>query len=232
VAHPQSGRPNEQPDQLVFRRAVDQTQSDLPVAPFSSRGPATCDSTKIKPELMAPGVSIRSSYRGGTYKLMSGTSMAAPFVAGCVALMREYNPDATVEEIKSALIQSAGDLGVSGKDNDYGWGFINVTRALEYLPRPQKPRVSISGIRLAQADNGVLSKGATTMLELSLVDSIANCADLHAELRSNDSHAYILIDTVTFGSITAGGTTDNYGRPFLVKLDHEVAPGCGAEFRD
>ena len=210
--------------------AVDQTQSDLPVAPFSSRGPATCDSTKIKPELMAPGVLIRSSYRGGGYKLMSGTSMAAPFVAGCVALMREYNPDATVEQIKSALIQSAGDLGVSGKDNDYGWGFINVSRALDYLPRPLKPRISIDGIRLAQADKGVLARGATTMLELSLVDSIAACTDLRGELRASDGHAFVLADTVTFGSISAGGTIDNYGNPFLVKLDHEVAPGTALNF--
>ncbi|MGB5137457.1 MAG: S8 family serine peptidase, partial [Candidatus Zixiibacteriota bacterium] len=91
--------------------AVDQNRSDLLVASFSSRGPANCDATRIKPELVAPGVSLRSTYRGGGYRQMSGTSMAAPVVAGCIALMREYNPDATVAEIKDALMMSATDLG-------------------------------------------------------------------------------------------------------------------------
>jgi len=55
-------------------------------------------------------VNVRSAAKDGGYKLMSGTSMAAPFVAGLVALCRQYNPDATVEEIKSAIINSAQDL--------------------------------------------------------------------------------------------------------------------------
>jgi hypothetical protein len=205
--------------------AVDQNQVDLPVAAFSSRGPATCDTTKIKPDVVAPGVSIRSSYRGGTYKLMSGTSMAAPFVAGCVALMREYNPAATVEQIKSALIASAGDLGRQGKDNDYGWGVINVARALDYLPKPQKPQISLDVVRLAQDENGILATGGTTALELSVVDSVEDCYDLWGELRSGSSNVYILNDSVSFGSMTAGQTTNNFDAPFLVKVDRQVPPG-------
>ncbi len=209
--------------------AVDQNQIDLPVAPFSSRGPATCDTTKIKPEIMAPGVSIRSSYKGD-YRLMSGTSMAAPFVAGCVALMREYNPEATVEQIKMALINSASDLGAPGKDNDYGWGFINVARAVDLLPQPRKPRISIAGIQLAQSNDGIFSEGATTPLELTLVDSIVASGDFRADLHCSDSHVFILTDTASFGAASVGGLTDNLGRPFMIKLDHFVAPGTSISF--
>jgi hypothetical protein len=210
--------------------AVDQNRSDLPVAPFSSRGPAACDTTKIKPDVVAPGVSIRSSFRGATYKIMSGTSMAAPFVAGCVALMREYNPSATVEQIKTALIASTTDLGAQGKDNDYGWGFINVARALDFLPEPQKPRISIDAVRLAQDDNGVLAAGGTTALELSVIDSVEACNDLWGKLRSNDSNVYILNDSVTFGSVTTGETINNYGTPFLIKVNRQLQPGTAAGF--
>jgi hypothetical protein len=210
--------------------AVDQNQSDLPVAPFSSRGPATCDTTKIKPDVVAPGVSIRSSFRGGTYKLMSGTSMAAPFVAGCVALMREYNPAATVEQIKTALIASAGDLGPQGKDNDYGWGFVNVRRALDYLPKPQKPQISLHAVRLAQDEHGILAAGGTTELELSVIDSIVNCYDLRGELKSNNSQVYILDDSVTFGSVVTGEAVNNFGVPFLVKVDRQLPPGTAVDF--
>lgn len=210
--------------------AVDQNLSDLPVASFSSRGPATCDTTKIKPDVVGPGVSIRSSFRGATYKLMSGTSMAAPFVAGCVALMREYNPAATVEQIKSALIASAGDLGAQGKDNDYGWGFVNVARALSYLPKPLKPQISLDVVRLAQDENGILAAGGTTALGLSVIDSIVDCFDLRGKLKSNSSSVYILNDSVTFGSVATGGTVDNFGSPFLVKVDRRLPPGTSVDF--
>jgi subtilisin family serine protease len=210
--------------------AVNQNQSDLPIASFSSRGPATCDSTKIKPEIVAPGVTIRSSFKDSTYKTISGTSMAAPFVAGCVALMREYNPDATVEEIKNALIQSASDLGAVGKDNNYGWGFINVERALNYLPQPQKPKISVAGIRLAQATDGILAVGKTTKLELELVDSVVSVDDLWCELRSKSGHASILVDSVLIGSIAAGASADNFGDPFMVKVDSFAQLGAPVSF--
>jgi hypothetical protein len=210
--------------------AVDQNQSDLPIASFSSRGPATCDTTKIKPDVVAPGVNIRSSFRCATYKIMSGTSMAAPFLAGCVALMREYNPAATVEQIKTALIASAGDLGAQGKDNDYGWGFINVARALDYLPKPLKPQISLNSVRLAQSDNGILTTGGTTALALSVIDSVESCFDLRGELRSSNSNVYILNDSVTFGSVVTGGIINNFDVPFLVKVDRQLLPGAAVDF--
>jgi subtilisin family serine protease len=210
--------------------AVDQNQVDLPVATFSSRGPATCDTSKIKPEIMAPGVAIRSSFRGGIYKSMSGTSMAAPFVAGCIALMREYNPDATVEQIKNALINSARDLGAVGKDNDYGWGFINVAHAIEYLPKPNKPRLALNELQLAQSAGGIFAQGATTALEISLTDSVGSCGDLSGEIRCSDGHVYALVDTASFAAVSVGGSTSNVGRPFLIKVDHEIAPGTTVGF--
>jgi len=63
------------------------------IASFSSRGPVTIDgSGRLKPDVSAPGVSVRSALRTGGYGWMSGTSMAGPHVAGVAALVMSANP--------------------------------------------------------------------------------------------------------------------------------------------
>ncbi|MEM9820662.1 MAG: S8 family serine peptidase [Bacteroidota bacterium] len=116
--------------------AVNGASASLPIAGFSSRGPTTCSGTgslKIKPEVAAPGVNVRSSIVGGGYSQFSGTSMASPHVAGAVCLLKEAFPNLTGETIKLALYNTARDLGTPGEDNDYGNGIIDVLEAFEYL---------------------------------------------------------------------------------------------------
>jgi len=110
------------------------TGDSIVIADFSSRGPSGCDHITIKPEVTAPGVAVRSSYLEGGYTALSGTSMAAPHVAGAVALLRQFNPNATPDEIKAAIINSAVDYGPVGEDNSYGWGLLNVWLAIHLLP--------------------------------------------------------------------------------------------------
>jgi subtilisin family serine protease len=77
----------------------------LAVASFSSGGP-TPVSLALKPDVSAPGVEILSSVppRDGSWTALSGTSMAAPHVAGGAALLLERHPDWTVAQVKSALV--------------------------------------------------------------------------------------------------------------------------------
>jgi hypothetical protein len=124
--------------------AVDVNTAGWPIAGFSARGPSACTPTgdlAIKPEVVAPGVYVRSSFPGGEYLYASGTSMASPHVNGVVALMLEACPYLTVNEVKQILYDTAIDLGDPGNDNDYGWGMIDalaaVNMALELCsPRP------------------------------------------------------------------------------------------------
>jgi subtilisin family serine protease len=112
--------------------AVNANQVGWPIAGFSSRGPTLCTlfPPAIKPNISAPGVDVRSSTPNGGYGLNSGTSMACPHIAGVFALIRQACPDMPIDQIKLIMYQTAEDLGAAGKDNNYGWGMVDVFSAI------------------------------------------------------------------------------------------------------
>jgi subtilisin family serine protease len=78
-------------------------------------------------DVVAPGVNIYSTYYGNRYNKLSGTSMASPHVAGVAGLMRSANRDISVNEVRSALINTAED---AGNSNYYGAGIVDAYRAV------------------------------------------------------------------------------------------------------
>ncbi len=143
---------------------------------FSSRGPSDCGNTgslQIKPEVSAPGVTVRSSNGLSGYTNSSGTSMAAPHVAGSVVLLKEAFPELTGEAIKLALYQTANDLGVAGEDNTYGMGIINLLDAFNHLvaegnvpTNPQRNEdVMVINIQSIDQECGSGSFAAEVMIE-------------------------------------------------------------------
>ena len=120
------------------------------VSSFSSRGPTAVDPNNPgeplyrKPDISAPGSSIRSSLRGSDteYGSLSGTSMAGPHVAGLVALVISANPAlaGNVNRIEQIIEQSAvpkttnegcnGDTTTQVPNNTYGWGRIDALAAV------------------------------------------------------------------------------------------------------
>lgn len=92
-----------------------------------------------KPELSAPGVAIYSSVPGGTWKAFNGTSMAAPHVAGAISLLLSATRIQELETgvrkaslIQDLIIGSVEELGESGQDHRYGFGRLDILRAIDY----------------------------------------------------------------------------------------------------
>jgi subtilisin family serine protease len=81
-------------------------------------------------DIAAPGSDIWSTLYDCTYGYKSGTSMATPFVAGLMALVRSKNAAWTHAQVENQVYASAVDLGSTGKDTSFGWGRINASLAL------------------------------------------------------------------------------------------------------
>jgi len=119
--------------------AIDQAGN---LADFSSRGPVTADgSGRIKPDIVAPGVDVRSALPGSTYGENSGTSMAGPHIAGVVALLWSAQPKliGDINATEQIMIDTARpyDGAPSGCDgsalptNGAGYGVVDAYAAVQ-----------------------------------------------------------------------------------------------------
>lgn len=106
------------------------------------------------------------------YTFASGTSMAAPHVAGVLALMKSVNPELTPQEVDDLLVRGelSDDLGTPGRDDAYGYGLINAQRAI---------RASLAAGGNPVADDPLLSASAETL------NFAGNSGVLELELRNS-----------------------------------------------
>jgi PKD repeat protein len=90
---------------------------------------ATFSNGGIILDVVAPGVSIRSTHLLGSFKYLSGTSMASPHVAGVSALLLAANPSLTPSDVDTILKTTAVDLGTAGFDTTFGYGRVDAYSA-------------------------------------------------------------------------------------------------------
>jgi len=93
---------------------------------FSNHGPQV--------DLSAPGKDIWSTWVGNAFTYQFGTSMAAPLVAGVVALMWSHEPELAPAQLVELIRTTSDDLGVPGWDSFYGEGRLNAWKALSAIP--------------------------------------------------------------------------------------------------
>ncbi|WP_283250196.1 S8 family serine peptidase [Antribacter soli] len=150
----------------TVRASIGGTDATDLVASFSSRGPSGVD---VKPEIVAPGVEIRSTIpawqgiEGNAYRL-SGTSMAAPHVAGAAALVRQAHPDESALDIRARIIGGSrpldsSDAGVSPFVQ--GAGALAVDRA---IGQDVTASPDVIGLGLADTVGTTRSRTATVTL--------------------------------------------------------------------
>lgn len=82
-------------------------------------------------DISAPGVDILSTIPGNQYKNMSGTSMATPFVAGVVALMKKADYSLKPDDMDAIIKDTAYDVGTPGYDPKTAYGVVDPYHAVQ-----------------------------------------------------------------------------------------------------
>lgn len=226
--NPQTLRdPADRPSSPTNSFSVGAIDNNRIVTSFSSRGPSRCNPQVVKPELVAPGMQIRSCTKGGGYAVMSGTSMAAPYIAGLVALCREINPDATVEQIKSALLLSATDLGETGDDNAYGHGLVDATLLPDFVSQTPTYAFELNSISISSP--GTVLPGQIASVRPTISNLFGNTSTVTGRLITSFDAATIsqAASGYIFGT---GGTVSTSAVPYEITVDSSVPHGTIVPF--
>lgn len=183
--------------------------------------------------LFAPGTAIRSTLPGDNFGLLSGTSMAAPHVAGAAATLLAAFPGKSPEEIVQRLLTTADDLGAPGIDRVFGHGRLNLATALApvgFTGVPVGSDGSLASIDEVAFDLPSWADGDELEEALSSVlvqDSqrFPFLVDLRSSIKRNTSttrlSSYIEDSrTMTAGSASTAGLWTRFSQP--------VQPGLGA----
>jgi len=254
---------NEGPDYLRFNKlavsenvlSVGSCNSNNEISPFSSRG-FGINNYGIKPDLVALGENVKLLSLINSTVENGGTSIASPGVAGVVALLKQKHKDWNYNQIKSALINSANDLGFNVMEQ--GAGKVNLNAALNQttITFPQTINLGI-----ASENNGVITKTCiVTLFNKSNVQqkynfdfgkSIPLGVDLKTDIPSlilnpNDSISVTLNVTLDqsqleypdqipynyFGRMNIIGTKDSLSIPWTLLRGCEIKSKSDINFSD
>ncbi|MFN8483018.1 MAG: S8 family serine peptidase [Anaerolineae bacterium] len=115
----------------------------------SAQGPSF--DGRLKPDVTAPGVRILSTVPTDTFALGTGTSMAAPHVAGAAALLLQANARLSVDDVERLLRLTAVDLGEAGPDNHFGAGRIDAYKAVTWARSAGQVAGQVAGVSGTEA---------------------------------------------------------------------------------
>jgi len=219
--------------------AVGATNNSDTMYTGSSRGPSACgEAQTVFPEVVAPGVSIRSSDLFGLYTEATGTSLAAPHVAGGLALLLSAYPNLTAAEQEAALLNSVVDLGPAGPDNDFGYGRLDILGAYQWLLSVPSYLMHVQRIDMAVVgEGGPWSHAEAIVTVLSTGGAPVGGATVSGHF-SGDSSAASSSVTDASGQATFSSPRARQGADWtfcidsITAVDYTYDPGANGETCD
>ncbi len=185
----------------------------------------------ISVDVFAPGSSIISTYWSPTdstrkYAFSSGTSMAAPLVAGLAALIKTQNPTMSVDQLREQIRITTDNIDAQNSRyaDSLGSGRVNALKALT----ESGPSVRVAGTRfIDNGGNGIINAGESVDVTVLLTNYLSPASDLTIELASIDGLADITQKSATISQLNSGDTTT---ATFTFLVDSNVPDGTHLRF--
>ena len=196
----------------------------------SSYGPVTWQGTSyndypynpgmglIRPDIVAPGriYSLDHESNDGNNVLKAGTSMAAPYVAGVMALMLEKNPELSPADL-CRIIETTATKVTATKSNDYGSGVIDALAAVQAV------NFNVASPYLTQYHfSQNLTPGTNKNFELTLINNgtVSTSGNTNVTISTDDSYVTIVDGSKSYGVMASGATAS---ATFMISVDN-MAP--------
>lgn len=184
------------------------------VAGFSSRGPSIGAAALIKPELVAVGTDLYTAaprydpnglfWSASLYSSVEGTSFAAAFVAGAVALVKQAHPGLTPAQYKSAVVNTTSndvlENGTVARIEAVGSGKLNAANAVQ---------IGMTAVPATLSFNGLLeSTGIPASLSLGLTNITGAAGNFSVQVQQTDADTAASVTVApASGTLAAGQTT-------------------------
>lgn len=200
--------------------AIDIADSLNPTLPvFSAHGPGCTGG--FKPNVVAPGVALASTWTGGLYLPLSGTSMSAPLVAGTVALMRQKNPNLSVDAIKTILLNTTNrSYFGSLPNNNAGWGILDCLAAVNAVPTEQTQ----PNIRVYALTHPPISPGDAVTASITLQNLGDTAVNVSATITEMNPAVNVTQGSAAFGTMFTADTITSPNQ-IQFQVSDTVTPG-------
>jgi len=179
-------------------------------------------------DITSPGETITTTFLGGDYGPVSGTSYAAPFASGTAALLISVNGGWSESLARAHIIQTADDIEHlnPGLEGLIGSGRLNAASA---MTTTAEPLLSLEGYSVNGVWNGRPVPGESFSLEVTLFNEWGTATNVQAQLTSGEPFVTVINGTSTFDDILTyvfGSTV----APFRVEVDSSTPFGHGIDF--
>jgi serine protease len=182
-------------------------------------------------DLSAPGANLLSTWVNGTYLSSSGTSMAAPVVAGAAAVLRAHFPHYNARQIAAQLKVTTDNIDTLEANLSYagllGTGRLNMYRA---LTETHHPFIVLKNLQHPAEYYQSFNPGESFELAAEFQNLLAGENNITAVLTSQNPNVEIISGTVALGSIGNLETANNYNNPFLVRIKEGIPPSHNVFF--
>lgn len=183
-------------------------------------------------DVTAPGHDIHSTWVNGTYLTSSGSSMAAPIVSGCIAIIASYYPQYSPFQLSQLLKLTTDNIDTLPANMPYagklGTGRVNLYKALTMI---NIPSVSMKSLNYSDVEFGMFVPGDTVLLSGKFINYLAPATNTTCTLTSLSPYITIIDSIIQFPpNFNTLDTVDTQATPFKIFVRNNMPVSTNVNF--